>query len=127
MTTKKKTAPKRRSRQPKRPHYSAVRNWLEEHYEDDNLTLLEGREFDTAIVGVADRVNLPPAVVYDVNRLVPIIMRKHRCSFEDALDHVGYNVTGFSDGPNSPLFINVYKPGHDAYCFDASCPGEHCE
>jgi len=101
-----------------------VREWLLERYPDDGLTLLEPAEYDAAIVGVADRVGLFPAVVYDRRKLVPIAMRLFECDYEMALDHVGFNVTGFTDGPTSPLFIDTYRPGHDATCDEEECPGD---
>lgn len=112
MTAKKKAAE------------SEVRAWLRERYPDDGLMLLEGPEFDEAIIGVAERIGLPATVAYDYRKLAPIVMRKFGCEWDEALDHVGYNVTGFADGPTSPIFIDTFRPGHDPDCNDPDCTGD---
>lgn len=60
--------------------------------------------FDEAIIGVACG-NSDPVVIYDFDMCVEILRRD--MSWEDALEHMSYNVTGAYVGTRTPIFIRT--------------------
>lgn len=59
--------------------------------------------FDDALIGIGTQFNTLIAV-YDYNACVRIL-QDGGMSYEDAIDHMEYNVTGSWVGENTPVFI----------------------
>lgn len=70
----------------------------------DDYELLFADGFDEAIVGVASRISEPAIVVYDVGRVLDILMAQG-LSPEEAEEHFHFNVAGSWVGDRTPLFM----------------------
>lgn len=68
---------------------------------DEPLLLADG--FDAAILGVACRHN-ETFVVYDVERVLAILMADSKMSYEDAREYFDYNVAG-AHLPGGPAWM----------------------
>jgi hypothetical protein len=71
--------------------------------EDSEALLVD--DFDDAIIGVAERINLGPVVAYDVDKVIQILMEREGMTDEDALEYFYYNIQGAWMGEGTPIFI----------------------
>ena len=76
----------------------------EEEYPD--LLFLEPREsFDKAIVGIVTRINLA-VLCYDEDEILNVLIQPDfQMSYEDAIEHLEYNIKGSYNGENTPVFL----------------------
>lgn len=70
-----------------------------------DLTRIKG--FDDAIVGMAEENLGEPKLVYDVKKMVEILVTSHEMSEEDAYDYISYNIVPTCDDENQPLIIRT--------------------
>lgn len=70
---------------------------------DPEMLFLEPAEFDSAIIGVADRISMETVVTYDKEAILEILMRD--MTKEDALEYFEYNIVGAYVGDKTPVFI----------------------
>lgn len=68
-------------------------------YEFETFTKADG--FDDAIIGVE---NQDMRLVYSISKCIEILCKD--MSYEDALDHFGYNVMNTYIGEKTPIFID---------------------
>ena len=84
---------------------------------NEEALLIDG--FDSAIIGMAERINLGPVVAYDEEKIIDILIPQ--MEFEDteglteeeiqiekemmAIEYFEYNIKGAWMGENSPVFI----------------------
>lgn len=73
-----------------------------------NIYFIDDVTLDEAIVGVAERINLNPVVVYDVDKILEIYMNIHGMSDIDALEMYNYNLLGAWIGEETPLFLTKF-------------------
>ena len=80
---------------------------IREHLETmwEGLLYLSEREFDAAIVGVADRIGMSAVVVYDTTKIIDILCEHHGMDREEATEHYEYNIAGAYVGNRTPMFI----------------------
>lgn len=75
---------------------------LGEEYE--GLVVANG--FTDAIIGVtASQPGRRPCVVYDYEMCVNILVMRDRMEYEEAVEHMNFNVTGAWVGEGTPIFI----------------------
>ena len=86
-------------------------------YNEEALMLEE--KFDSAIIGVAERINLGPVVAYDADKIIKILAKDMDVEEDDiemygdaesakismALEYFDYNIKGAWLGENTPVFI----------------------
>lgn len=70
------------------------------------LILLEGPEYDAAIVGVGEQAGGVTAVVYSGKRIIQILMDHHGMDHEDAWDWFGHNIQCMHTGPGTPMILS---------------------
>ena len=70
---------------------------------DENILLADG--FDDAFVGVVERCGQPTISCYDRDRCIEILMKD--MSYEDAVEHFDFNVSGAYVGEYTPCFITT--------------------
>ena len=63
--------------------------------------------FDEAIIGLAERATSTMVVAYDFDKCVGILMSRDDMSYEDAIDYMGFNVTGAWVGEGTPVFVHL--------------------
>jgi hypothetical protein len=75
-----------------------------EHYESE-LNLVRYPEFDDAIIGLAERINLGPVFAYSLTKMVEICINDGMDD-EMALEHINFNYVGAWLGEGTPIFID---------------------
>ena len=60
--------------------------------------------FDDCIIGVAERCSKQPLLVYDREKIAESLM-KDGCSYEDAQEHIDFNMAGAWVGEGTPLIM----------------------
>ena len=68
--------------------------------------------FDGAIIGVARRCGQPDLVAYSYERCVEILIDRDGATYEEAVEHLEFNVVGAWVGEETPIF--VYEDAHAA-------------
>ena len=84
---------------------------------NEEALIIDG--FDSAIIGMAERINLGPVVAYDEEKIIDILVAQ--MSLDDtegmtedeiegekyimAIEHFEYNIKGAWLGENTPVFI----------------------
>jgi hypothetical protein len=95
-----------------------TREMVAEHNEE---ALLLPEEYDDAILGMAERINLGPVVAYDADKLIELLANEMEVSPEDltdgrdeqnikyemAIEHFEYNIKGAWLGENTPVYITT--------------------
>ena len=65
--------------------------------------------FDCCIVGYASRINFPPVLVYDEEKMITRMMFGERLSYEDAVDYLSFNTFGAWLGVGTPMILRAYS------------------
>jgi len=60
--------------------------------------------FDDCIIGVAERCSKQPLLVYDREKIAESLM-KDGCSYEEAQEHIDFNMAGAWVGEGTPLIM----------------------
>ncbi len=76
---------------------------LLEQFPDQEFLLADG--FNEAIIGVE---YISGRVIYDIDMMIKILIDEEM-SYEDAIEHLEYNVLGSYVGENTPIYINQIK------------------
>lgn len=74
------------------------------------VDILKMDGFDDAIIGLQE--NIQPKIVYDLWKMVEIL-NEEGMSTEDALDHIGYNITSTYVGETTPIIVDTKKTLED--------------
>ena len=72
---------------------------------DPEMLVLEPAEFDSAIIGVADRFGMESVVAYDKEAILEILMRD--MSEEEAIEYFDFNIIGAYVGDKTPVFVTL--------------------
>ena len=83
---------------------------------DGELMLADG--FEAAIVGVAEGCGRSPAVVYDREKCVAILMERDGMDRDEAEEFFDFNVSGAYVGPGTPVFL--VKPEEEQWSNEKS-------
>jgi len=80
---------------------------LREHLDDmfEGLLFLSEREFDAAILGVAERIGMSPIVAYDTAKILDILCERDGMEVGEALEYFEFNIAGAYVGERTPIFI----------------------
>lgn len=68
---------------------------------------LKADGFEDALIGIGTQFNKTLAV-YDWDKCVEILMKRDEMSYEDAVTHMDFNVTGAYVGEETPVFIQKH-------------------
>ena len=69
--------------------------------------------FDSAIIGVARRCGQPDLVAYSYERCVEILIERDGATYEEAVEHLEFNVVGAWVGEETPIFVHVQAESPD--------------
>jgi hypothetical protein len=78
-----------------------TRKEIIDSFEDEELLFVDG--FDAAIIGI-DTVNY--RVVYNTEIIIEVLIAEGM-SYEDALEHFGYNIQGAYVGEKTPIYCQT--------------------
>lgn len=73
---------------------------------NEELMLLEPEYFDEAILGVVSRINTQ-AVCYDKNKIIELLMREDKMTYEEAYEHFDFNILGNWVGYYTPVYLET--------------------
>ena len=59
---------------------------------------------EDAFVGLGQQFNRHVAV-YDLDRIIEVLMRRDGLSYDDAQEHIEFNFLGAWTGPQTPIFV----------------------
>jgi hypothetical protein len=71
----------------------------------EGLLFLSEREFDAAILGVAERIGMSPIVAYDTAKIIDILCERDGMEDDEAADFFEFNIAGAYVGDRTPIFI----------------------
>lgn len=82
-----------------------IREWLAETNEE--ALLLDG--FEKALIGIASRCSKPDLAVFSYEKILEILMEEG-LSYEEAEEHISFNVAGAWAGEFTPLIMRTEFP-----------------
>lgn len=59
---------------------------------------------EEAFIGMGQQFNRHLAV-YDLDRIIEVLMRRDGMSYDDAQEHIEFNILGAWAGPQTPIFV----------------------
>lgn len=71
--------------------------------EDNECLLADG--FERALVGITCGSN--PVAVYDINRMVGVLVEDEDMHPDDAMEYIEFNVIGAYVGEKTPMYIDL--------------------
>lgn len=85
--------------------------YVHAYLEDDvyAATVVMYDEMEDAFLGIAQKENLLPCLVYDYWKLVDLTMRKFDMDLDDAIEDVEEQLMNSDYGPQSPIVIMLCK------------------
>lgn len=78
---------------------------IKNNFENDEENIILLTDLDAALVGIGERIGMPPVAVYDSKRCVEILMEHYNMTYEEALDYFDFNICGAYLGEHTPMFI----------------------
>jgi len=76
--------------------------------DDENVILLEGPEFDKAIIGIVERYGQPRIVCYDYDKVITVLQTMGLTE-EEAVEWWDFNIIGAWMGDETPCFLHRIK------------------
>ena len=73
-----------------------------EHYDGPELLKADG--FDDAVIGIDIKDN---RLVYDVNKMINILVTRDNMEEDEAIEYVEFNVIGAYVGEQTPIYIEI--------------------
>jgi len=81
----------------------SVKDFLADEYPD----VLTADGFDDAILGIVERYNTEPVVLYDKEKCLELLVAQGIEDSEDAMEYFYYNVIGSWVGDKTPCFATI--------------------
>ena len=78
---------------------------------DDEENILTADGFDDAILGIGVRCGQPPIAVYDVKKVINILIERDGMTPDEAVEHFDFNIEGSWVGEQTPIWL--YVPEED--------------
>lgn len=79
-----------------------IRTELTDAWEEDFLFLTE-EEFDSAVIGVQERIGQPAVIAYDTAKIIDILSRS--MTRDEAWEYFEFNILGAYVGEKTPVFV----------------------
>jgi hypothetical protein len=91
---------------------SQIDSFIDLHYanhdDEDGNGILLADGFEEAFLGVGAAYYNPPCAIYDYDRCIDTLVGDD-CDYEQAIEYFEFNVIGAYVGPQTPLFIRIFK------------------
>ena len=84
-----------------------VKDWIIEYNEE--ALLADG--FEEAFLGVSEVFGRPPLATYDRDKCIDILVERDGMTYEEAVEHFDFNVTGAWVGDGTPIYLTLRKAG----------------
>jgi len=82
-----------------------IRDILQDSFPDDELLFMSEEQYDAAIVGVIEGKAHKPAVAYDFDKVIQILM-EDGMTYEDAIEYWSFNQVDAYYGENTWVFLH---------------------
>jgi len=82
-----------------------IRKRLTKEYPDHELLFLSETEYDVAIIGVCEQFGSVLKIAYNGDKVLKILMKYSKMTFEDAYEYFNFNMVGAYMGENTPVYI----------------------
>ena len=69
----------------------------------ENFIYLDG--LDDALIGIGERIGMPPTTIYDEKKCIEIFMKRDQMTYEEAVEYFEFNVICAYFGVQSPIFV----------------------
>ena len=79
-------------------------------FNPDDSPLMKMEGYDDCIIGVVERIGLPPLLCYDKDKVIERL-KKDGMSYFEALEYFEYNQLGAHLGEYTPCFITFNRRG----------------
>ena len=79
--------------------------WLIRNFGDE-MIVYDG--LDDAVVGVVERIGTSPAICYDQEKVLDLLM-KDGMTFGEAVEFFDHNIGGLFSGERTPYFLTRYE------------------
>ena len=87
-----------------------IKNYLEERYSDEEIgDILLADGFEEAFIGIVESFGLEPRACYDYDKCQEILVSRDSMTWEEALEHLEFNVVQAYVGEHTPAFISPMK------------------
>tara|TARA_R110000803_G_C11989495_1_gene322005 strand:- start:56818 stop:57093 length:276 start_codon:yes stop_codon:yes gene_type:complete len=84
---------------------------LSERCHELNPEALKCDGLDEAIVGISERFGQGSLLVYDVGKIIDILMTRDDMSHDEAIEWYEFNIVGAWMGDGTPIFMTHTKAG----------------
>ena len=86
-----------------------ITEYIEENFPDymDKILLADG--FEEAFIGIVESFGLEPRACYDYDKCQEILVSRDSMTWEEALEHLEFNVVQAYVGEHTPAFISPMK------------------
>lgn len=75
------------------------------NFETDEGNIILLPDLDDALIGIGERIGIPPIAIYDSQKCVEILMERLNIEYEDAVEFFNFNISGAYLGEYTPIFI----------------------
>jgi len=65
--------------------------------------------FEDAIIGVVERFGMEPVILLDKNKVLSILIKRDKMTWEEALEYYDFNIIGAWVGATTPCFAEIIK------------------
>jgi len=76
---------------------------LMERLEEEECLLADG--FEMALIGIT--CGSDPVAVYDINKMISVLVNRDEMTYEDAVEFLDFNVIGAYVGEKTPMYIDM--------------------
>jgi len=76
---------------------------LMESLENEQCLLADG--FEKGLIGIT--CGIEPRAVYDINKMITILMERDEMDYNEAVEFLEYNVIGAYVGEKTPVYIDM--------------------
>ena len=83
----------------------STERWEELMEQYDGCLMADG--FEEALIGFGTRFN-SPVTIYDSNKCLDILVERDGMTYEEAQEHMNYNVLGAYVGEETPIVLGDY-------------------
>ena len=77
---------------------------IEKNFENDDDNIIFLSDLDAALVGIGERIGMRPIAIYDSQKCIETLMKRHDMTYKDALEFFEFNISGVYLGEYTPIF-----------------------
>ena len=85
----------------------SIRDYVAEN--SPGAQVLEPAVWDSALIGVVERINMEPVACYDFEKLVAAALDQGMADRQEAVEYLDFNVLGSYVGEFTPMLL--FRPG----------------